>query len=111
MQIVYRAQDISEAHIIAGMLQSHGIETHVGGYYLQGAIGEIGVSGFANVHVSDEDVPLARSIIADYEGKNRERADHKNGGDTAGRGMVPVIVLVVLIVVLLIAFNVEAHLH
>ena len=63
MQIVYRAQDISEAHIIAGMLQSNGIEAHVGGYYLQGALGEIGVSGFANVHVSDADVTLARSMI------------------------------------------------
>ena len=106
MQIVYRAQDISEAHIIAGMLQSHGIETHVGGYYLQGAIGEIGVSGFANVHVSDEDVPLARSLIGEYEAKNPERANHQNDGDSARRSIIPVVVLVVLFVLLLVAFNV-----
>jgi hypothetical protein len=56
MQIVYKAQDISEAHIVAGMLQANGIEAHVGGYYLQGAIGDIGTLNLANVHVSDEDV-------------------------------------------------------
>ena len=105
MQIVYRAQDISEAHIIAGMLQSNGIEAHVGGYYLQGALGEIGVSGFANVHVSDADVTLARSMIGEYEEKNRKRASHQNMGDTADRSIIPVIVLVVLFVLLLIAFH------
>jgi hypothetical protein len=106
VKIVYRAQDISEAHIIAGMLQANGIEAHVGGYYLQGAIGEIGVSGFANVHVSDEDVTLARSMIAEYEGKNRKRANHRNTGATAGRSIIPVIVLVILFVLLLTGFNV-----
>jgi hypothetical protein len=106
MQIVYRAQDISEAHIIAGMLQANGIEAHVSGYYLQGAIGEIGVSGFANVHVGDADVPLARSIIGEYERKNREPANHQNEGDSSGRWIVPVVIVVVLFVLLLVAFSV-----
>lgn len=67
MQIAYRARDITEAHIIAGMLGAHGIEAHVGGHYLQGAMGEIGAAGFSNVHVDDEDVYRARVLIDDYE--------------------------------------------
>lgn len=44
MQIAYRARDITEAHIIAGLLRANHIEAHVGGHYLQGALGEIGVA-------------------------------------------------------------------
>ena len=67
MQIAYRARDLAEAHIISGMLQAQGIDAHVGGHYLQGAMGEIGAAGFTNVHVEDEDYPRARDLVADYE--------------------------------------------
>ncbi|WP_100639952.1 DUF2007 domain-containing protein [Marinobacter salexigens] len=71
MQIAYRAKDITEAHIVAGLLNASGIETHVGGLYLQGAMGEIGAAGFSNVHVDDEDLYPARQLIAEYEAKNQ----------------------------------------
>lgn len=32
MKIIFRANDILEAHIIAGMLNSQGIATYVGGH-------------------------------------------------------------------------------
>lgn len=67
MLIAYRARDIAEAHIVSGMLQAQGIEAHVGGHYLQGAMGEIGAAGFSNVHVEDDDYPRARDLIAEYE--------------------------------------------
>ncbi|MBK1886828.1 MULTISPECIES: DUF2007 domain-containing protein [Marinobacter] len=67
MQIAYRAKDITEAHIVAGLLNASGIKTHVGGLYLQGAMGEIGAAGFSNVHVDDEDLYPARQVIAEYE--------------------------------------------
>ncbi len=41
MQIIYRASDIVEAHIVAGMLKSEGIDSYAGGHYLQGAIGDL----------------------------------------------------------------------
>lgn len=68
MQIAYNARDLTEAHIIAGLLNSHGIESHVGGHYLQGAMGEIGAAGFTNVQVDDGDFLEARRLIAEYEG-------------------------------------------
>jgi hypothetical protein len=67
MQIVYKAKDIPEAHIFSGFLLSHDIDSFVGGHYLQGAIGEIGLSDFAVVRVNDEDYDKARSLVAVYE--------------------------------------------
>ena len=67
MKIVYKAGDIIEAHIVAGMLNSNGIETHVGGYYLQGGVGDVAVYDFANVQVADEDVVLAQPLVAGYD--------------------------------------------
>lgn len=69
MIIIYKAQDIIEAHIVAGLLNAEGIESHVSGHYLQGGIGELAVAGFANVHVLDEDVLQAKQVIAEYESK------------------------------------------
>ncbi|WP_303285526.1 DUF2007 domain-containing protein [Marinobacter sp. SS8-8] len=34
MQIAYRARDITEAHIVAGLLEANGIEAFVGGHCL-----------------------------------------------------------------------------
>ena len=72
MKLIYRSSDITEAHIVSGLLNSNGIEAHVGGHYLQGGIGELAVSGFANVHVADEDASLAKSIIAEYEDEQKK---------------------------------------
>ncbi len=67
MKIIYKASDIIEAHIVAGMLNANGIETYVGGYYLQGGVGDATVFDFANVQVADEDVTAAESFVAEYE--------------------------------------------
>ena len=78
MKIIYKARDVIEAHIVAGMLNASGIETYVGGYYLQGGVGDIAVHDFANVQVADEDVALARPLIAEYDGE-----ESGAGGQTA----------------------------
>ena len=67
MKIIYKARDIIEAHIVAGMLNASGIETYVGGYYLQGGVGDMAVHDFANVQVADDDVALARPLIEEYD--------------------------------------------
>ncbi|MFT7337966.1 MAG: hypothetical protein ACI92B_001294 [Marinobacter maritimus] len=80
LQIAYRAKDITEAHIVAGLLNANGIETYVGGHYLQGAMGEIGAAGFSNVHVGDEDLYPARQLVAEYEASSRV-TPASDGGD------------------------------
>ncbi len=67
MKIIFHASDILEAHIIAGMLQANDITAHVGGHYLQGAMGDIGTMGFANVFVADEDISRAEQLLQAYQ--------------------------------------------
>lgn len=67
LKTVFRANDIVEAHIVAGMLQAEGIKTFVGGHYLQGAVGDLAVQGFAEVQVLEHDVAQAKSLITEYE--------------------------------------------
>ena len=67
MKIIFKANDILEAHIVAGMLQSYGIEAHVGGHFLQGAVGDIAPLGIANILVQDTDSEQAEQIIAKYQ--------------------------------------------
>lgn len=67
MQLVFRASNILEAHIVAGMLKSHGIDCHVGGHYLQGAVGDLPAADFAHVFVDDADQVQAEALITDYE--------------------------------------------
>jgi len=78
MQIVYTASDIVEAHLVAGMLQSAGIEAYVGGHYLQGAIGELSPFGFANVFVEDSRLEEAAGIIKSYESNNQSTTERFN---------------------------------
>lgn len=81
MQIAYRARDITEAHIVAGYLSANGIDAHVGGHYLQGAMGEIGAAGFSNVHVEDDDLYRARELVREYEAGGRAAVASEDGDD------------------------------
>lgn len=72
MKLIYRAGDIIEAHIIAGLLEADGIEAHVSGHYLQGAVGELAPGSFSNIHIADEDIEKATLVIEEYE-KNQSK--------------------------------------
>lgn len=75
MQLVYKAANIAEAEIVKGMLEANGIHAHVGGYYLQGGVGEMATMDFANIHVPDDEIARARDIIQDYEDFTPEDTD------------------------------------
>jgi hypothetical protein len=81
LKIIYNAGDLTEAHIVAGLLNANGIETHVGGYYLQGGIGELAAADFISIQVADDDVAVACAIIADYESSNEHINKHNNKSD------------------------------
>jgi len=74
---IYSAADITEAHIVRGMLEAHGIEAHVGGHYLQGGVGELAAMDFASVHVENEFEQDARKIVEQYE-NNAEKPDNRS---------------------------------
>lgn len=64
---IYSAANLTEAHIVNGMLQANGIDAHVGGHYLQGGIGELAAMDFASVYIDDSERNAARQLIASYE--------------------------------------------
>lgn len=102
MLIAYRARDIAEAHIVSGMLHAEGIESHVGGHYLQGAMGDIGAAGFTNVHVDDEDYPRARDLVAEYEANRPEDAPASDSGSRVHRYAVFFLVAVAVLLAVLV---------
>ena len=75
MKTIYKAGSITEAHIVAGMLEAQGIQSHVGGHHLQGGVGEVATMDFARVWVTEEDYETALPIIADYEQHEPEVAE------------------------------------
>jgi hypothetical protein len=101
LQIAYRARDITEAHIVAGLLKANDIEAYVGGHYLQGAMGEIGAAGFSNVHVDDEDLYRARQLVSEYEatsgGASRAASDGEDRPDHYARWFLLALAIIGLI--------------
>ena len=67
MKKVYNAKDITEAQLVRGLLEEHGISAHVEGFYLQGGIGEIASMDFTGVSVEEADYVRAKQIVEDYE--------------------------------------------
>lgn len=102
MLIAYRARDIAEAHIVSGMLHAQGIEAHVGGHYLQGAMGEIGAAGFSNVHVEDDDYPKARELIEEYEANRPDETPVPVTGGRVERYAVGFLLVVAVLVAILV---------
>lgn len=100
MKLIYRANGISEAHIISGLLKSNGIEAHVGGHYLQGGIGELAAMGFATVNVADKNVKAATRVIAEYENNNNPLSENNNSNKSIFT--TPLIVLSITILVMLL---------
>lgn len=73
MKIVFKAGNIIEAHIVAGMLNACDVRTYVGGHFLQGAVGDLSPSGFANVFVAQEDFEEASALVAEYEKEDEKQ--------------------------------------
>ncbi len=93
MEIAYRAQDIAEAEIVSGMLRAHGIDAHVGGYYLQGGVGELAPMGFASVQVEASQLGPARQLVDQY---TAARGVSGAAPTTGRRTTMPKLVLAVL---------------
>lgn len=64
---IYTANSSTEAHIIKNLLEQHGVEAYIAGYYLQGGLGELPVIDLIQVQVQAEDEAAARQVLHDYE--------------------------------------------
>lgn len=66
MQRIYEPQDLLEAELLLGMLASEGIDAHLTGQHLIGAIGELPVCGLLGLLVEDRQAERAQGLIAAY---------------------------------------------
>ncbi|HEY0232483.1 MAG TPA: DUF2007 domain-containing protein [Dokdonella sp.] len=82
MKIVYRAENIIDAHLVKGALAAEGITAFVAGEYLTGAIGELPVGNLVSVMVSDHDVERASAVAAAIDADLRERRQLPDGFDS-----------------------------
>lgn len=72
MRIVYRAENIIDANLVKGVLESEGIFAFVSGAYLTGAAGELPVCNLVSVMVSDSDIERASHIAREVDAALRQ---------------------------------------
>ncbi|HYM34657.1 MAG TPA: DUF2007 domain-containing protein, partial [Steroidobacteraceae bacterium] len=70
MKCVYEAANGVEAHMVANMLEQHGIKTRIDGEYLTSGVGELPAAGLVRVMAEERDFDRARAIIRDWEKKS-----------------------------------------
>jgi hypothetical protein len=68
MHLVYRAENLIDAHLVKGLLEQAGIPAFVLGEHLTGGVGELPVMGLVTVGVPDECVDAAERTLADWRG-------------------------------------------
>jgi Putative prokaryotic signal transducing protein len=70
VQRIFIARNVTEAHIVSGMLNAAGIRAEVRGHYLASGYGELPISNDTLPSVWIEDAAQtanARTLIAEYE--------------------------------------------
>jgi hypothetical protein len=67
MKTVFEPSNALEGHMLQDLLKQRGIEARLDGAQLQGGVGELPVSGFVRLVVSDEDFAAARAVIDEWE--------------------------------------------
>ncbi len=74
---IYRAQNLSEAHLIRMALEDAGIRVRIEGELLQGLVGSLplGWNSAPRVMVEESQAAVAREIIQRIEIRNRTGAD------------------------------------
>ncbi len=64
MQRIYEPESLLEGQMLVDMLASEGIEAHLLGQHLVGAMGELPACGLLGMVVADDDAGRARMLIA-----------------------------------------------
>lgn len=64
---VYSARDLTDAHLIKGLLESCGITAQVNGGFLSGGIGELPPLDLVTVSVEDSQLEEAQRVLEEFE--------------------------------------------
>ena len=90
MKSIYQAAHGVDAHMVRALLEQAGIPAQVRGEYLQGALGELPVSGMVAVWVPEADAARARELVLDWERSvPEEDGDDEQDTGSAGHARQP----------------------
>jgi len=67
MHIVYRAENLFDAHLVKDALEAGDIPAFISGEYLTGAIGQLPAMDYIAVMVPESSVAIARGIVGEVE--------------------------------------------
>jgi hypothetical protein len=67
MHIIYRAENLFDAHLVKDALEAENIPAFIAGEYLTGAVGQLPAMDYIAVMVPESSVALARGIVGEIE--------------------------------------------
>jgi hypothetical protein len=75
MKCAYEATHSVEGHMVANMLEQHGIDARVAGEHLSSGVGELPATGLVRVMVDAADEARALEIIREWEAMSSPASD------------------------------------
>ena len=69
MHIVYRAENLFDAHLVKDALEAEGIPAFISGEYLTGGVGQLPAMDYIAVMVPESSVPVASAIVREVEAR------------------------------------------
>jgi hypothetical protein len=69
MHIVYRAENLFDAHLVKDALEAGDIPAFIAGEYLTGAIGQLPAMDYIAVMVPESSLAIARGIVDEVEAR------------------------------------------
>lgn len=67
MHIVYRAENLFDAHLVKDALEAEAIPAFISGEYLTGGVGQLPAMDYIAVMVPESSVPVASAIVREVE--------------------------------------------
>lgn len=90
MQIIYRAENLFDAHLVKDALEHAEIPAFIAGEYLTGAVGELPAMNYISVMVPDSSLPVASAVVREVEALLSEAREAINDFDDAGVMVMPI---------------------
>ena len=89
MRIVYRAQNLIDAHLVKDALESADVPAFISGEYLTGGVGQLPALDYVAVLVPESSVELAGSIVREIDHALAEAREAIRELDDDPDSMVP----------------------
>ncbi|HUW54400.1 MAG TPA: DUF2007 domain-containing protein [Rhodanobacter sp.] len=67
MHIIYRAENLFDAHLVKDALEAEGIPAFISGEYLTGAVGQLPAMDYIAVMVPESSLAMAGGIVREVE--------------------------------------------